>query len=64
MTGTNLVHESNTHHERRKVVFVLLCLRTEVYNVETAVRQALHRDHLQASHDRGLEVFQCQEVMA
>lgn len=62
--GTNIVSERKTYHERRKVVFVLLCLRTEVCNIETTIWQTLDRNHLQASHNCGLEVFQRQKVTA
>ena len=35
--GTGFVRGSDAHHERRKIVFVLLRLCTEVYNVEIAI---------------------------
>ena len=60
--GTSVVFRGDTHHESCEVVFVLLCLRTQVQDVETTIRQALHRNHLQAGHDCGLRVFQHQEV--
>lgn len=63
-SGTNVVLESDAHHESREVIFVLLCLRTEVGNVEATVRQALHRDHLQAGHCCGLRVSQYQKATA
>ena len=60
--GTRVVLRGDAHHESCKVVFVLLCLRTQVHDVETTIRQALHRNHLQAGHGCGLRVFQYQEV--
>lgn len=62
--GTNDAHENDGHHERCKVVFVLLCLRTEVHNVETTIWKALHSYYFQASHDCGLGVSQRWEVTA
>ena len=53
--GTNVILGSDAHHESREVISVLFCLCTEVRNVEAAVWQGLHRDHLQAGHDCGLE---------
>ena len=43
---TNAVLMGGAHHESCKVIFVLLCLRAEVRDVEATVRQTLHRDHL------------------
>ena len=60
--GTNVILSSDAHHESCEVVFVLLCLRTQICDVEATIRQALHRDYLQAGHDCGLQVFQYQEV--
>ena len=61
---TKVVFKSDAHHESREIVSVLLRLRTEVRNVEAAIWQTLHRDHLQASHDCGLDVFQRRKVTA
>ena len=36
--GNDVVPGSDAHHESREVVFMLFCLRTEVHDVETAVR--------------------------
>lgn len=44
--GTNAVLMGCAHHESCKVIFVLLCLRAEVRDVEATIRQTLHRDHL------------------
>ena len=44
--GTNAVLMGGAHHESCEVIFVLLCLRAEVWDVEATVRQTLYRDHL------------------
>ena len=44
--GTSVVLGNEAYHESREVVFVLLCLCTQVRNIEATVRQTLHRDHL------------------
>jgi hypothetical protein len=62
--GTGIVLGNEAYHESREVVFVLLCLCTQVHNIEATVRQTLHRDHLQAGHDCGLGAFQHQKVSA
>ena len=60
--GTSIVLGDNAYHESREVVFVLLCLCTQVRDIEATVWQTLHRDHLQTGHDCGLGVFQHQKA--
>lgn len=53
-SGAGDIFKSDAYHKSREVVFMLFCLRTEVHDVKAAIRQTLHRDHLQAGHDCGL----------
>lgn len=43
-----------TYHECRKVVLMLLCLCSEVLEVQVAICQCFNRNHFQTCHYSGL----------